>query len=134
MIDFGCSVSQAPTQKTGLVCPLCKKAYGAIATRQLLGAGDAMRQPALSHSPTSRGLLTKFYHQRWRLEMPNRARFSTLAATLATILICATPVKADPIISVTAPPGLSFGIGTIGAVWSTAWSQSNDYTGVSIAV
>ena len=34
----------------------------------------------------------------------------------------------------TAPPGLSFGIGTIGAVWSTAWSQSNDYTGVSIAV
>ena len=67
--------------------------------------------------------------------MQNLARFSNLAATLTTILICATPVKADPIIiSVTAPPGLSFGIGTIGAVWSTAWSQSNDYTGVSIAV
>ena len=28
------STSQAPTQKTGLVCPLCKEAYGAIEDQQ----------------------------------------------------------------------------------------------------
>ena len=28
------STSQAPTQKTGVVCPLCKEAYGAIEDQQ----------------------------------------------------------------------------------------------------
>jgi hypothetical protein len=49
------------------------------------------------------------------------------------ILICPIPLKAGPIIiSVTAPPALSTLIDSSSVV-STSWSQSNAYTGVSIA-
>lgn len=67
--------------------------------------------------------------------MENLGRASGLWVALATMLICPSSLRADPvsIISVTAPPVLSTLI-TSHRFLSTSWSESKPYTGVSIAV